>query len=424
MIDVLQAAAAIGDEICEGAVWHGDRCTWVAPAIQEIPRERPRLIFAPLGPTLYDGTAGIALFLAELWTMSGRQEHRRTALGAIRHAVARSGTEGRAGLHGGRTGTALAARRVAIATDREDLLGAIPALVAEPSEMAQETDLLAGIAGSALGLMALGPLAGANLLDRVERLGDEIVVRAEAVGPHRSWPTGRPQDRIANLLGVSHGASGIALALAEVGAATGRSDLLDVARAGFSYERALFDPKEKNWPDLRALTRSAAVGPSFMTAWCHGAGGIAAARLRAYEILGDDELRSEAVMALATTAQAARDNLDADGADFCLCHGLAGNADVLLTGARSLPEEGATWRQIAVDVAAAGIERYHARGVAWPCGRGAGPTPSLMLGLAGIGLFLLRLGNVGIASPLAIALPVSAREPEYRSTSEEVAIVQ
>ena len=48
------------------------------------------------------------------------------------------------------------------------------------------------------------------------------------------------------------------------------------------------------------------------------------------------------------------------------------------------------------------MERYSARGASWPCGTRAGETPNLMLGLAGIGHFYLRLYEPSIPSVLIL----------------------
>ena len=88
-------------------------------------------------------------------------------------------------------------------------------------------------------------------------------------------------------------------------------------------------------------------------------------------------------------------------ANWSLCHGLAGNAEVLLAGHDILGE---TWNgaaALAREVAHGGIERYAKRGHAWPCGA-RGDTPNLMLGLAGIGHFYLRLANPAIPSILLL----------------------
>lgn len=77
-------------------------------------------------------------------------------------------------------------------------------------------------------------------------------------------------------------------------------------------------------------------------------------------------------------------------ADFSLCHGLAGNAECAAVSARILGNGAGTGAER--DLARFGLERYHADRAPWPCGvPGGGENPSLMLGLAGIGHFYLRL---------------------------------
>jgi lantibiotic modifying enzyme len=49
------------------------------------------------------------------------------------------------------------------------------------------------------------------------------------------------------------------------------------------------------------------------------------------------------------------------------------------------------------------VERYARTRAAWPCGTHTGETPNLMLGLAGIGYFYLRLAQPQVPSVL---LPV------------------
>ena len=72
------------------------------------------------------------------------------------------------------------------------------------------------------------------------------------------------------------------------------------AERALAYERSLYDPAMGNWPDLRETAGAPApVGSAFATFWCHGAPGIALARLRANELAPDDTLRDEAIIAQA-----------------------------------------------------------------------------------------------------------------------------
>ena len=79
-------------------------------------------------------------------------------------------------------------------------------------------------------------------------------------------------------------------------------------------------------------------------------------------------------------------------ANFSLCHGAAGNADLMIYASEVLGEQ--SWLAGADAIAQQGIERFERRRVAWPCGLpGANETPDLLLGLAGIGYFYLRLAD-------------------------------
>jgi lantibiotic modifying enzyme len=205
-----------------------------------------------------------------------------------------------------------------------------------------------------------------------------------------SWTTlpGKP-----DLAGLSHGASGIALALLELHHVTGDARHLQAAREGFRFERSLFDPRLENWADVRGTE------PAFPVAWCHGAPGIGLARLRAYELLREEQWRAEAEAALRTT----RRSLEAStpGADFSLCHGVAGNAELFLYAAQVLRDP--SLLDVATTAGLWGLELYERPARPWPCGvRAGGENPSLMLGLAGIGWFYLRLHDPHGTPPVTL----------------------
>jgi lantibiotic modifying enzyme len=134
------------------------------------------------------------------------------------------------------------------------------------------------------------------------------------------------------------------------------------------------------------------------TFWCHGAPGIALSRLRAFEVLGGEIYREEAVIALETTCEMIEESLCSGDGNFSLCHGLAGNADILLCGQELVRRAS----DLAVETAAVGIDRSKRQAGRWVCGAGPVETQSLLLGLAGIGYFFLRLRNQSIPSILLL----------------------
>jgi hypothetical protein len=395
----LQTAREIGQRLMRDAVWHGDRCNWLGAE----PREYGPggATYRALGPEIYSGTSGVALFLAELYAATRDPAVRRTARGAIRHAL--SGVDAvlpsaRLGHYTGWVGIAYAAARVGMALDEEaeflEYANGLLRRAASEKLVDHEFDIISGNAGAIAALQVLrNNLDEPALFDFAVRLADELLRGADTTSIGYSWRSvASPKNR--NLTGFSHGTAGIGYALLELFQATRDSKYRHAAQQAFEYERHWFDVDEGNWPDFRGVPakgRRSKHNQSFAMAWCHGAPGIALARLRAYEILNDETCKAEAVIALQTTRTMIETALQSGTGNYSLCHGLAGNAETLLYASRVLDGEWADAGALALEVGKVGAERFAAPQQPWPCGTYGGETPSLMLGLAGIGYFYLRL---------------------------------
>lgn len=160
----LVAADRIGRRVCETAFWHDGRCNWVGALPDEGPYGQTIINYAALGPDLYGGTSGVALFLAELHAATGDVDARRTALGALRHAHAHAGDPHQPagpGLYAGRIGIALASVRIGLLLGEHEAVQQADALLAElrPDD---EFDLMTGNAGTIVGLLALARPARAQ----------------------------------------------------------------------------------------------------------------------------------------------------------------------------------------------------------------------------------------------------------------------
>jgi lantibiotic modifying enzyme len=260
-----------------------------------------------------------------------------------------------------------------------------------------ELDLVSGSAGGVAGAVLLAEVLGDRRLLEVAELHAERVLehaRSEERGwswPSPAWPSKR------NLTGFSHGAAGIGFALLELHRVTGEGAYRQAAQQAFEYERAWFDPARGNWPDFREdpanrkLTGRRRVPPAFQVAWCHGAPGIALSRIAAARILDDPMLEVEARKGLDVSEATTKGWLGGQEADFCLCHGLAGNAEVLALGGRAA---------VAEEIARVGMERHSGGAGRWPFAMGAHESPGLMTGLAGVGYFYLRMGAPSVPSVL------------------------
>jgi lantibiotic modifying enzyme len=413
----LDTCDRIVSRLDDDAFWHEGRCNWIGGEAVDPARGQVGLSHSALGPSLYAGTSGIALFLAECDAAQDDSRARELALGAIRHAL--SSTElvpndRRLGLYAGWLGIAFAAARIGVLLGDASLVDEAAELVRDALERGTpslEFDLVSGRAGAILAVLCVSEAANdESLVERATLLGDELLESAESSERGVAWASPEFPDQPC-LTGLSHGAAGAAYVLLELAAATGKPRFREAAEAGFAYERSWFDADTGNWPDLRDQPRGArneGYPLPCLAFWCHGAPGIALSRLRAAELLGDDTLRREAAVGLATTRETIADAVETGIGNFSLCHGIAGNADVLLEGERAGLGE-ASDLDLLTQAAELGAERYARAGRAWPCGTHAAETPSLMLGLAGIGLFYLRLANPTVPSVLAISAERAAR---------------
>ncbi|WP_028062596.1 lanthionine synthetase LanC family protein [Solirubrobacter soli] len=413
--DFLEAAAGIGRAITADAVWHDGGCSWMGAVVEPSDPSRPE--YRPVGALVYDGTAGIGLFLAQLFTRTGDGDVRRTALGALRHALTRPGTGD--GLFAGALGVAWAAREAGALLGEDELVAAGDEFTAAWAERelraAAETagdagaaarrgaaaaagaggprrvparrcpDVVLGAAGALAALVAAGEVEAACVI------GDGLLRDATVNRYGWAW-RGASRRRDSFQCGAAHGAAGIAWALLELFAATGDERFADAARGAFAYERSWLDVTSGTWPDLRLPSRRGAHTPGMVGTWCYGEAGIALSRLRANELLGDGPHAQDARVATSTTHDHVCTRLPFSIDDLSLCHGMAGAADALI-------EAGDHTTAAALGEAA--LERFG--GGDWPCGL-LGTTPGLFRGTSGIGWLFLRLHDPSADSPLALPL--------------------
>jgi lantibiotic biosynthesis protein len=400
----LDASHRIAREITETAVWDGDRCNWTGMTPEDAPGRGIAMSCRALGADLYGGSAGVGLFLAEAACATGDAHCRDAALGALRHAVSRADSlsaVSHLGLYAGTPGLALALALAARALEDDALRDRALHIACESgaSSPDDEPDVMSGSAGAVVAKLRLAELLGEErLLGAAVQHGDALLGAAVQTDAGLCWPS-RALPAARGLTGLSHGAAGIAVALLELAGATGDDRYGAAARSAFDYERSLYDEAAGNWPDLRQLpSASPDGGKSFATFWCHGAPGGALARLRALELGDGEQLRCEAEAALRTTESWVGAALASGTANYSLCHGLAGNAEILLEGSRLVPSLAGT----VGEVATTGVEAYLDAGRPWPSGAYGQPTPSLFLGLAGIGRFYLRLASPEVPSLLVV----------------------
>ena len=405
----LDAADRIGRRLCRDAVWWQERCNWLGWSTEPVAGS-VAILHRACSPALYNGVAGIAWFLANLQRLTGDRAQKAAMNGAVRQLMAShegwSG-EGAQSYFAGVGGVGYMLTRIDALCGGGDLVGLGLQLMKKAGRTetdASKLDVMMGSAGLVPALVDAGQRLGEpELIEMALRHGEAILQHASFTPDGVSWAGPVPGGK--QLVGFSHGAAGFACALFELYRVSGDRRFLDVAMGALRYERNSFSPAHLNWPDYREKLPGAPEGLPYPVAWCHGAAGIGVSRLRIRRLLGEDTaIRDELQAAAATVSASVQIQENQEPADFSLCHGMAGNADFLLMLAdeSSKPEV----RAIAAAVGDMGIERFHLARAPWPCGvGGAGETPNLMLGLAGIGYFYLRLYDSKAIDSVLIVQP-------------------
>ncbi|MGQ0764238.1 MAG: lanthionine synthetase LanC family protein [Gemmatimonadota bacterium] len=402
----LRIASSIGEYLVRASFSHDGQVTWMGSRRSSDPESsRTRTGFASVGPTLYSGSSGIGLFLAELSARTGDPKTAAAATGALRHGLALEhevGRSARFGFYGGRIGIAWALARGGELLRQPELVEqSEKLLLLEIRDRADDCvlDVILGAAGGAVALLNLGHLLSRpELLECARSLGSMMIQGASRTADGLSWgerATGEEFPR--DLTGFAHGASGIGFSLLELGIALHEARFIEAANSAFAWESRWFSPERDNWPDFREEDGEDGPVPCAV-AWCHGAPGIGLARLRALARTGSEMYRPDLEAAMRTTRRTLEDRDLQTEMSYVLCHGQLSLFEFLRDSAEILGDRAAL--EVADQVPARGAERHGEDASGWASGVGRGSHPSLMIGLAGIGYTYLRIAYPDVPSVL------------------------
>ena len=242
---IIAEADKIADELSRYAIRRGPGAAWIG---LDWLGDAEVFQLVCLGPDLYNGVSGIALFLAAHAAVTGQQSSAELALAGVAHLrknlksrnaarMARSlGVGGATGLGSIvyaltvmskmlRDESLLADAHVAAGLFSDDLIAAD-----------KQLDVIGGSAGAILGLLRLyRDSKSADVLNRAIKCGEHLIAQSR-LGPEgrRSW-VGQGMGKRA-LNGMSHGAAGFAYALASLASATGREEFAAAAKECIAFE--------------------------------------------------------------------------------------------------------------------------------------------------------------------------------------------
>jgi type 2 lantibiotic biosynthesis protein LanM len=393
-------ADKIAAELAEYAVRRGHSAAWIG---LDWLGDSEVFQLVCLGPDLYNGATGIALFLAAHGAVRGRARSAELALAALAHIrrnlnsrnaarFARSlGIGAATGLGSIVYGLCVIGKCLGNMTLLQDAERAGQLFTDELIAADKQLDVMGGAAGAILALLRLHrDTQSDDALARAIRCGEHLLAQDRAGDArHRSWIGqgfgGAP------LNGMSHGAAGFAYALASLAAASGRDQFADAAAECIAFEDQTYDTARHNWPDLRVRDH-----PVWPCQWCHGAPGIGLARLATVQRiaaagalgakLGDATAATDIDNAVESVKRAWPGQVDT------LCCGTLGGIEFLCEAASRTPDrtgagelgELAAHRLAAILASAASRGDYR-----WNSGKRQFNL-GLFRGLAGVGYTVLR----------------------------------
>jgi lantibiotic modifying enzyme len=355
------------------------------------------------GPSVGRGSAGAAIFFAELAAESGAERDRETALAFLDTALEQAAEEQpNALLYSGTVGVGWALAYLERSLiDGDDEPNDVDDLVARSLTATWPSpDLIRGVTGVGVYLMERLPRA------HVRRLLDLVVVRLARMS--ETWADGTTwyvpvevmaPDRAALYpdgyydVGMAHGQAGMVTLLAALTA------------AGVGSARPLLESATK-WLRARRLPEGHGPGryPLIIgrgehepkggrLAWCYGDAGVAIALLAAGRALGDETLLDDA---REVALDAAGRTADTAVTDVPLCHGSAGLMHVFHRLAQGLGDEALyaaarRWAQAALDGRRDGepVAGYGSVRPGVEMERAYEPSAGLLEGATGVGLALL-----------------------------------
>jgi type 2 lantibiotic biosynthesis protein LanM len=276
-------AQRVADELATYAIRRGPAAAWIG---LDWLGDAEVFQLVTLGPDLYNGTAGLSLFLSAHAAVTEQSASRELALAGVarlrkqiksRNAarIARSlGLGGGTGLGSIVYALMVMSKNLRDPGLRDDAYRAAELVTDELIAADKRLDVIGGSAGAILCLLRLyrdGQSEAA--LRRAVKCGEHLLAQRRLGEPgRRSWVGQGLGSRPLN--GMSHGAAGFAYALASLSATTGREDFAAAAQECVDFENSSFSPQRGNWPDLRVEG-----GEAWPCQWCHGAPGIGLGRI-------------------------------------------------------------------------------------------------------------------------------------------------
>ncbi|MFC9541433.1 type 2 lanthipeptide synthetase LanM family protein [Lysinibacillus sp. NPDC056959] len=366
-------ACQIGDSLIEEATWSEDKKTVSWLTIQS---DENGWNVMPMSINLYDGLAGIALFFSQLYKETKQEKYKVVAQAAIESAFQTfKQPQGLISAFFGECSLLYTLHKMKENDPNpkyEEKIKKIQSKILEEVKNDAELDFLSGSAG-------IISLASTLYEETKEEIYKEIIKvyvqhllsNSDIKDGKRVWINRHVNTRLG---GLSHGTSGIGLALYAAGKALNDQSLIEFSHEALEYEKELF-VQGKGWKDLRSKDLQ------YKHAWTHGTTGIGIVH-----VLNDNKKYTDVIQNAFTVLEA-----QAKKQNNSLKDGNLGDSELYLLAGQKLEDDQLKDKALSLvneslnnifEKSSYGVENvfdFEAKG--------------LFNGVAGIGYQLLRMNN-------------------------------
>jgi type 2 lantibiotic biosynthesis protein LanM len=360
---------------------------------------------SPVGEDLYNGSAGVALFYAYLFKITGEKRYQEIAYKAlvpVRRSVAQfqHHPNWSIGAFNGASGYLYAMGTIAALFNDERLKHEVTRSIPHIEPMIHEDKIYDYIGGSAGALKVFLSLSGLfdepKFLELAIACSEHLMKNAIKTDQGIGW---KPPWEVTPLTGFSHGVSGVMASFIELYQQTGDERLLSYIDQSLAYERSFFSEQEENWLTPNKETP--------VVAWCHGAPGILVSRLLLKKCgYLDEKVEKEIEVALSTTIRKGLGN------NRSLCHGDFGQLEILRFAAEVLGDS--YLQEVVNNLSGELYNLFKTEGYQSGTSRGT-ESVGLMVGLSGFGYGLL---SAAYPSAVPSILTLDGEIQKYREPHE------
>ena len=312
-------------------------------------------LYNQVNEEIYNGVSGISLFFISLFKYTKEDTYLQIAEKSIYWSIHHINTLTTKyyTFYTGAVGVIYALVKLYEATENPSYLDKASTLFLQLKDgiinEVELDDLLSGNAGNLFVITLLYTYTKDTDQEKTIKILIEKILKNARISKYGlKW--GYATNTIDSLIGMSHGACGIAHVLLEVGEALDYPELKWIAEKAFAYEEEYYSTSLGSWINMQVSDNSQVKSLSIeeglsyyleneedVNSWAHGNSGIGLSRLNAYKIFKKKRYKNYAIKAITKTIYDIKKEIEVP--NYTLSTGVGSWIELLLTASQVLREK-------------------------------------------------------------------------------------